>query len=1220
MHKNFGIVDLYETKPHNGAMVRYLVLGLDACSDICLQIVREASAAPQGHSDFQRIKLDADHLDLVNYSGEGDPNYKETIKELLCRVARASRVALPNAKKKIRALHIRFDKSSYDRYRFIPRQAICSKLHSLMKETFCNPKSKPGGVQTVIGSPGMGKTFLVHWFAETYDEWFSCQFFVDASCEDSLIQELRSVATRLGLNTSYESADIVNRMRQWLEENQGWLLILENVPPDFNFTRYSPSRPKGLVLIVTNHYNLDPIDTRFLPIVVDAMSPTKAYDEFLIELSPSLSEDHIDSSSSSTRNHRLDLDLTELRQQLSSSSPEIHEFLEVLGTHPLMIRLGVGWVRSKLKMYGLKAVLKKSVKEFRAHGDAEDLSNFVAVKMLLELLMNQSKTGNKEDQQHSMELLRFFAVIDHTGLPESLFKFAWTNIKRKKEKKKIEALGWKLLEMYLGEEWDTHPIHKSLTSLINISLINVRKHADPVDDSKPWFSMHPALHSAVRRKILLDGNSRLAACSSAVAILAEMTSLSPGSDSRISGFLDLRRSRQVIQKHMHYCFRLCYDVQTQLYVQGDSLVDRIDVRKYAKACSENGMVKRARDVQASAIKALDQSAERGVSVKRMLVKMRMEEATSLYDLGKHRKALDLRKDMLKDMLKEEATDQKVYGPDLIRDCKINLARSYHYDGQNVNALQLIEEVKFDSKLPKPEQSPLCTSVDRLKASILYDLESRRPNALQIRQNLIGVKDAEDMDEQLSVSDIKSWSFSKISLLGDLATSYHTAGWLLVARKIRELVREHRRQWFRHVPKHHDILNAQYNLTITLQSLGDINSALKLLGDTQESCDDELRGSHLLIFKVNLSLAALKIDKSPNDCKESAVDAAIRYHDDVIKGKDNNLRQVARNKKEEVLTQLDSPVRNRAGLDLQKKRLSKMEKSRETEKSTLDECYKRAYAECQPLQRAGIAGVNEKKENPLSLRLMLSFGDAYHKLSSNKCKCFHAGDICNRRRMSTAMESASTMESSTSDIVKEVAVENCELSDDFDRLSIPSETNHTITQESWYQYHDYWRVKAQYYRKTVYDMKHIFQSSELGPRATEAYIQSLQSLEPSERDLSQIMKMYEEVIKWKERFIGRDHHSTQRTHKVMDHIKREFQSEKDRRAASDQATVNTSSEAVLRGKEASVIPTVVGAFNVVGSPSTKTEEPQNSQKADAGEFPNPQPKRSKGIVKWWASRK
>ena len=38
MHKNFGIIDLYETKPHNGAMVRYLVLGLDACSDMCLQM------------------------------------------------------------------------------------------------------------------------------------------------------------------------------------------------------------------------------------------------------------------------------------------------------------------------------------------------------------------------------------------------------------------------------------------------------------------------------------------------------------------------------------------------------------------------------------------------------------------------------------------------------------------------------------------------------------------------------------------------------------------------------------------------------------------------------------------------------------------------------------------------------------------------------------------------------------------------------------------------------------------------------------------------------------------------------------------------------------------------------------------------------------------------------------------------------------------------------
>ena len=128
-----------------------------------------------------------------------------------------------------------------------------------------------------------------------------------------LIQELRSVATRLGLNTSYESADIVDRMRQWLEEHQGWLLILENVPPDFNLTRYCPSCPKGLVLIVTNHYNLDPIDTRFVPIEVDVTSPTEAYDEFLIELRPSFSEDYIDSSSRSTNKHRLDLDLTEPR-------------------------------------------------------------------------------------------------------------------------------------------------------------------------------------------------------------------------------------------------------------------------------------------------------------------------------------------------------------------------------------------------------------------------------------------------------------------------------------------------------------------------------------------------------------------------------------------------------------------------------------------------------------------------------------------------------------------------------------------------------------------------------------------------------------------------------------------------------------------------------------------------------------------------------------------
>ena len=63
-------------------------------------------------------------------------------------------------------------KGSYDKDKFILRPELCGRFHKLMEEAFPSPASRFGGVQTVIGAPGMGKTFLVHWFAETYDSWY----------------------------------------------------------------------------------------------------------------------------------------------------------------------------------------------------------------------------------------------------------------------------------------------------------------------------------------------------------------------------------------------------------------------------------------------------------------------------------------------------------------------------------------------------------------------------------------------------------------------------------------------------------------------------------------------------------------------------------------------------------------------------------------------------------------------------------------------------------------------------------------------------------------------------------------------------------------------------------------------------------------------------------------------------------------------------------------
>lgn len=688
---------------------------------------------------------------------------------------------------------------------------------------------------------------------------------VDASREETIIQDLKSVAARLGLAIAQESADIVDTLRRWLETHQEWLIIFDNVPQDFVFTKYCPNNPRGLVFIIS-HYDLSPIEMRLAPIQVETMNPTEAYHQFCTELGLLPSEDHLSSSSRSPSHGLLDLKLSQPMQQLSSSQDDkVHRFLKVLGFHPLAVQLGIGWIRQRAKYHGeWTKSLDLFIKGFRAHGNAESVIESIAINMLIEPLMNRTKSPDNEDQQGSIEVLRFFSVIDSSGLPESLLEYGWNSIKRKRFNKVDKTSTWskdrqkKLLGSYLKEKWDSHPIQEAIIDLMSSSLIYVVKQADPIKDSRPWISMHPALHLAVRRAILPRGKEGLmAACSDAIVTLAEMTSLSADADSRMSGHLDQRHSRQNIQSHMKYCFRLCPEVEEQLYAQEDGLIDRIEiVRKYAKACAENGMVSQALRINTRAIKALNES-KRDDRVKRMILRVSIEQATNYHDLGKHRDALDIRKKLLTD-----ATDQSIYGSDLYRVCKMNLVRSYHFDRQNLNALRLIEEVITDSG-SDPGSEELKNSTSRLKASILFSLESRRPEALQIRQSILqsilGARNAKHMETILSKSGKRAWKFGQISLLSDLATSYHTAGWLLLAKKIRGLVLDHRKKWFPHFPEHHDVLTAQYNLAITLDSLGEAESAEKLLMETGESCKKLSQGGDSLGFQVNLSLKTMKIE-------------------------------------------------------------------------------------------------------------------------------------------------------------------------------------------------------------------------------------------------------------------------------------------------------------------------------------------------------------------------
>ena len=90
--------------------------------------------------------------------------------------------------------------------------------------------------------------------------------------------------------------------------------------------------------------------------------------------------------------------------------------------------------------------------------------------------------------------------------------------------------------------------------------------------------------------------------------------------------------------------------------------------------------------------------------------------------------------------------------------------------------------------------------------------------------MVRIEGPEDVDATFFDNKGKDWDFSEIGMLLDLGNSCFDAGWLLLARRIRDFVLKEKKQWYLHVPEHQDVLWAQYNLAHSLRSLGESEDA------------------------------------------------------------------------------------------------------------------------------------------------------------------------------------------------------------------------------------------------------------------------------------------------------------------------------------------------------------------------------------------------------------
>ncbi|KAF8976950.1 P-loop containing nucleoside triphosphate hydrolase protein [Cyathus striatus] len=366
---------------------------------------------------------------------------------------------------------------------FLGQEIYLKKLH----EHFCGSSTVNKSQRKIFllhGMGGIGKTQICLKFCDQTAEYFSYIFWVDTTSDDTVIQSLKDIYTKLASSgtQAFEFSTAVV-LQQISSLKSQWLMIFDNADSSPEMVeKYIPPGNIGNILITSRNSELRRTATHDNSMEVSEMNETTAI-ELLLKIG-GLSHIHEKEAKQIVKNiYCLPLAIDMAGAYITRTKCTPNEFIEMYNKY-----------RPKLlndnKFQGSSKYNKSVYKTWE-----------ISIQKILEMSNNTQDKSLSAAAQYAISLLNICAFMHYENISQIMFeravKFYSQNVEQFTNvitPTYLHTMNSSILNMNENREWNGWIFHESIGLLLSFSLIK-RTGRDTT------YNMHPLVQSCCEDRL-----------------------------------------------------------------------------------------------------------------------------------------------------------------------------------------------------------------------------------------------------------------------------------------------------------------------------------------------------------------------------------------------------------------------------------------------------------------------------------------------------------------------------------------------------------------------------------------------------------------------------------------------------------------------------------------------------------------------------------------------